>query len=122
MAKTSPVQKSLAHLRKQGWTCCVVEKYLPPRGTMKFGRRIDAMGFGDLLACKKLDAGPKSKSGIALIQTTTKAHMAEHKVKILLLPEFGQWKEAGGITILHGWRKKGARGKRKLWEVSEEIL
>lgn len=86
---------------------------------MKFGRRIDAYGFGDLLACRKY---PDDPGEIALVQTTTKAHMSAHKEKILAIPEFSKWKEAGGIVILHGWRKIGPRGKRKTWQVSEEVL
>jgi hypothetical protein len=123
---SSPVQRSLAHLRKNGWTACVVEKWLPPRGTMKFGRRIDAYGFGDLLACRRLanhfSDRPPWQCEIALVQTTTKAHMAEHKAKILAIPEFHKWKEAGGIVLLMGWRKIGKRGQRKTWQVSEESL
>jgi hypothetical protein len=131
--KTSPTQRSVAYLRKQGWTCCIVEKYLPPRGTMKFGRRIDAFSFGDLLACRVAQYVDSTKElseqlgivtfkEIALVQTTTKVHMPEHKEKILAIPEFHKWKEAGGIVLLHGWRKIGPRGKRKTWQVSEENL
>ena len=104
---------------------CIVEKFLLARGGMKFPRRIDAFGFGDLLACrmKAMVLLPAiTLSGIALVQTTTRANMAAHRVKILAIPEFQKWKNAGGIVLLHGWRKSGARGKRKTWQVTEEIL
>ena len=114
MAKTSPTKRSLDFLRKDGFTCCVVERWLPARGTMKFPRRIDAYGFGDLLACRL--------GQIVLVQTTSGANFNARKAKILTLPEFPKWKEAGGLVLLHGWQKKGSRGKRKLWQVREEFL
>lgn len=89
---------------------------------MKFGRRIDAYNFGDLLACRLVIDAPPHRGEIALVQTTTKVHMPEHKEKILGIPEFHTWKQAGGIVLLHGWRKIGPRGKRKTWQVSEEVL
>ena len=112
--KTSPTQRSLAFMRKSGFTACIVEKFLPARGGMKFPRRIDAFGIGDLLACRP--------GQIVLVQTTTAVHMADHRAKILAIPEFYKWKEAGGLVLLHGWSKKGPRGKRKLWQVREEFL
>lgn len=114
MAKTSPTQRSLAYLRRDGFTVCVVERYIPARGGMKFPRRIDAFNFGDLLACR---AGQ-----IVLVQTTTQSNLAAHRLKILAIPEFYKWKEAGGLVLLHGWRKKGPRGQRKTWQVWEEFL
>jgi hypothetical protein len=118
--KTSPTQRSLAHLRKNGWTACVVEKWIPPRGTMKFGRRIDAFGFGDILACRRGE--PALFGDIALVQTTVMSSMAAHKAKILALSEFQKWKDADGVVVLHGWAKRGPRGKRKLWTLKEEVL
>jgi hypothetical protein len=123
MPRTSPVQRSLKYLRQEGWTCCSVEKWLPPRGTMKFGRRIDALGFGDLLACHSHRHRFTYNEGeIALVQTTTLANMNAHKAKILALPEFAKWKAANGLVLLHGWAKRGPRGKRKLWMLREEAL
>jgi hypothetical protein len=119
--KFSATQYSLKELRGRGWSACVVEKWLPPRGDMKFGRRIDAFGFGDILACR-LNIDEAIGGEIALVQTTTLAHMEEHKAKILAIPEFHKWKEAGGIVLLHGWRKMGPRGGRKTWQVAEELL
>lgn len=81
---------------------------------MKFGRRIDAFGIGDILACRL--------GQVALIQTTVTARQAEHRRIILGNPAYKAWKEAGGIILLHGWAKRGARGKRKTWTVREEVL
>jgi hypothetical protein len=120
--KTSPTARSLAYLRKNGWTACVVEKWLPARGSMKFPRRIDAFGFADILACRTTVDGPPHRGEIALVQTTVMSGMAAHREKILPIAEFHLWKMAGGIVLLHGWRKLGKRGKRKKWEVAEQQL
>lgn len=118
---SKPTQRSLAYLRKNGWTVCIVEKFLPARGGMPFPRRIDAFGFGDLLACRKDCFGLHPKQ-IALVQTTDASSFSKHKAKILAIPEFQKWKAAGGIVLLHGWRKGGARGERKTWQLREEVL
>lgn len=111
---SKPTQRSLKALRDAGYTVCIVEKWIPPRGKMPFGIRIDAFNFGDLLACKPGE--------IALVQTTDHTSFSKHKIKILAIPEFYKWKEAGGIVRLHGWAKRGARGERKVWTLREEIL
>lgn len=124
---SKPCQRSLGYLRKEGWTVCIVEKWIPPRGNMKFGVRIDAFGFADLLACRILPScefrGPHGQ--IALIQTTDHTSFSKHKIKILAIPEFQKWKDAGGIVLLHGWRKgpkDGVRGAKKVWILREESL
>jgi hypothetical protein len=127
---SKPTQRSLAHLRQEGWTVCIVEKYLPARGNMKFPRRIDAFGFGDLLACRAWartdNPTERTEKEIALVQTTgspsSGGWFAQHRAKILALPEFQQWKDAGGLVLLHGWAKRGPRGKRKVWTLREEVL
>lgn len=128
--KTSPTQRSLAYLRKQGWQCAVLERWNPHAMI-----RQDVWGFADLIACREPvrygDTEVKTKlpmtiytrpAQIALVQTTTLAHMVERRAKILAEPRAGVWMRSGGIILLHGWRKIGKRGKRKLWEVKEEVL
>lgn len=127
---SKPTQRSLAYLRKNGWTVCIVEKFLPARGGMPFPRRIDAFNFGDLLACRSRHVEHDKEGGdyiacvkeIALIQTTDHSSFSKHKDKILSIPEFQEWKNAGGITLLHGWGKRGPRGKAKRWTLREEVL
>jgi hypothetical protein len=90
---------------------------------MKFPRRIDAFGFGDILACR--NPADAVFGDIALVQTTVMSSMAAHKAKILALPEFQKWKDADGIVILHGWSRRckdGKRGARKIWTLREEVL
>lgn len=142
MPKTLATQRSLKSLRDNGWSACIVEKFLPAREGMKFPRRIDAFGFGDILACRPPTYGPCpschgelpclrcngvgriciGERGIALVQCCPGASHAEHKEKILAIPEFQKWKDAGGLVFLQSWAKKGPRGKTKRWTMREEEL
>ncbi len=121
---SKPTQRSLKHLRDHGWTVCIVEKYIK-HPNMAFGKRIDAFGIGDLLACRSelLDEGHRTQINgmIALVQCCS-TDFAKHKTKLLAIPELQTWKAAGGEVIIHGWTKKGPRGKRKTWTLREEIL
>jgi len=118
--KTRATQRSLDHLRRNGWTVHIVEKYLPARGSMKFPRRIDAFGVGDILAMRPpMNGLPGS---IALVQCCPGPSHAKHKDKILEIPEFDIWKKAGGRVFLQSWAKKGARGEKKRWTMREEEL
>ena len=129
--KTLATQRSLAKLRREGWMACVVEKWVPPRGKMKFGVRIDAFNFGDILAC--FPSVPfdspigkvRTPGRIALVQCFPLARWKDHVSKFAAMPEIQSWKDAGGIVLLHGWRKgpkDGVRGARKIWILREEIL
>ena len=151
--KTNAVQRSLKILRDNGWTCHIVEKFLPARGSMKFPRRIDAFGIGDILACRPNVYGEQcgychgtgrrtsstglehtcdgcagigklllGKSAIALVQCCPGASHAEHKEKILAIPELATWKAAGGQVFLQSWAKQGPRGEKKKWVMREEVL
>lgn len=118
---SSPCQRSLAHLRKNGWTACVVERFIAPRKI-----RVDAFGFGDILAMRWFrDIGGVAKelnSEIMLVQTTTGSHFAERRKKINSLQSSADWVMSGGKILLHGWSKQGPRGKRKTWTLKEEWL
>jgi len=122
-------------LRKNGWTCHIVEKFLPARGSMKFPRRIDCFNIGDILACRPgvivadyqlTEGSPISEmpGSIALIQCfpNTGGNFAKHKAKILAIPELETWKAAGGRVFLQGWAKQGPRGEKKKWVMREEEL
>ena len=120
---SKPCQRSLAYLRKAGWTVCIVEKFLPARNGMPFPRRIDAFGFADLLACHPhMNRFSYTPGEIALVQTTDASSFSKHKAKILAIPEFQKWKDAGGLVLLHAWGKRGPRGQRKTWVLREEAL
>lgn len=117
--RTRAVQRSLAFLRKNGWQAAIVEKWIPPRGKMKFGVRIDVWGFGDILACVS------DLPSIALIQTFPLARWKDHVERLAAIPELQTWKKAGGLVYLHGWAlkpKDGVRGAKKVWTLREESL
>lgn len=107
MAKTSPTVRSLALLRKGGYSAQVVERYNP------YGRvRVDLFGFIDIVAIKD------GESGVLGVQTTTQAHASERVQKILEIPEAKIWLATGNRILVHGWAKKGKANERKLWKVS----
>jgi hypothetical protein len=109
--RSSPTQRSLAYLRKLGWTVEKVEQRLPIPD--RFVTR-DLFNFIDLIA---IDG-----KRIMGVQTTTMANASKHREKIVALPAYQLWKASGGVVLLHLWRKIGARGERKLWKVEEEVL
>jgi hypothetical protein len=118
--KSRPLQRSKAHMEKNGWSVAIVEKWIPPRGNMEFGVRKDVWGFGDLLACRPQIGIPPP--AIALVQCCRAADMAAHKAKILAIKDYYFWRSAGGKVFLQGWSKKGGRGKVKRWALTEEEL
>ena len=105
-----PVQRSLKHLRDEGWTVAIVEKW-----NQYARRRIDVFGFADLLAMHP-------HGSIALVQCCAGSTMGAHRDKMLAIPELEKWKAAGGRVFLMAWAKKGPRGKRKTWTLRFEEL
>lgn len=102
--KTSPTQRSLAMLREEGWTVAITERWNP------FAKiRQDLFGFIDLLAFRG--------NVVLAVQTTSGDHVAERIAKIRTLQAAALWLESHNRKIVvHGWRKVGERGKRKLWD------
>lgn len=105
----SPTARSLKLLRDDGWHVSVVEKWNPHSKT-----RNDLFGVGDLLAIRG--------DIVALVQVTSAANLGSRRIKIgeSLTPAW--WKTGNRIILLHGWAKKGPRGKRKLWMHTQEEL
>lgn len=102
----SPTQRSLAYLRAAGWYVCIVEKWVP-----QARRRIDAYGWGDLLAVHP------AHPGAVLIQVTTGSHAANRAAKARGNPALVAWLTAGNHLKVYGWRKLKGR-----WQVSERLL
>ena len=103
----TPTQRSLAKLRKEGWLVAIVEKWNP---YVKI--RQDLFGFGDLLAIRANTA--------LIVQTTSGSNVSARLDKIKSSQAAKVWLESPSREIIiHGWRKAGARGKRKLWECRE---
>lgn len=97
------IQRSLQQLRKDGYLVCVVEKWIAA-----IKQRKDAFGFGDLLAVK----GDET----ILVQTTSGSNASARVTKIRDLDEARIWCSSPNRKILvHGWAKRGKRGKVKRW-------
>jgi hypothetical protein len=107
---TSPTQRSLKWLRQRGFTAAITERWNPHAKL-----RQDLFGFIDIVALSSI-------CGIVAVQTTSGPNMAARISKIRDLLAAKVWLDAGGMIIVHGWRKVGARGKRKLWECREVRL
>lgn len=103
---TSPTQRSLAQLRKDGCCAQVVERY------NAFAHiRIDLFGFIDIVSINA------NQSGVTGIQTTSTGNMSARVLKILAIPEARTWLKCGNKIFVHGWSKKGAAGKRKTYQL-----
>lgn len=101
---SSPTQRSLAWLKKYGYEPGIVERWI-----QQARKRIDLLNCIDIVAVKE---------GVILgVQTTSDSSLSAHYKKCLAEPKLRLWLLAGGRFALHGWSKKGARGKRKLWQV-----
>lgn len=94
MAKTSPTQRSLKHLREAGFTCGIVEKW-----NRFAGIRQDLYGWIDILACAP-------GMGIVGIQTTTKANMNARVEKARGNGQLVAFLLSGGHLECHGWAKR----------------
>lgn len=107
----SPTQRSLRHLRDNGFLVQVVESY-----NAFTKRRLDLFGFIDLLAV--------AESQLLGIQTTSGSNLSARRNKILgeCREQARAWLSAGGRIILHGWRKlKVKRGGKAVRYVLREI-
>ena len=91
----TPTQRSLAKLRKDGWTCAIVEKWNPH---VKI--RQDLFGIFDLLCLR----GDETMG----VQVTSGSHVAERVQKIADAENTPIVREANWSLMVHGWRKNSA--------------
>src|SRR3990170_3605571 len=89
----TPTQRSLAYLRRAGWTVAIVEHY---NSWVKI--RQDLFGFADLLAFKPGEAP-------LLVQTTSGTNVSARLQKIRQNKIAALWLEAGFLIHVHGWAK-----------------
>lgn len=106
----SPTQRTLALLRKDGWTCAIVERWNPHARI-----RQDLYGFIDIVAIHP-------DRGILGVQACAGASHAARRTKIIQEPRAWLWRKAGGMIDVCSWSKKGAAGKRKMWEARIEHI
>lgn len=105
MTKTTPAQRTLAMLREQGYRCEVTERW------NSFARiRQDLFQFVDVLAI-----APR----MIAVQTTSGGNVSKRLAKIVALPSARDWVQAGHRIVIHGWAKRGPKGKRKRWTCRE---
>jgi hypothetical protein len=128
LKKTSPTERTLRLLRKQGWTAQIVERWNPYGGARVWrdgkltpvGNRVDLFGVIDVLAVRSFVHGPAS--GVLGVQCTTRDNQAARLGKALATPALRVWLAAGGRFEIWGWAKVGAAGTRKLWAVSVRVV
>lgn len=103
-----PTQRSLNLLRKQGYTCYIVEHF------NAFAKvRRDLFGFIDIAALHP------DKKGVLGVQTTSGSNLAARITKAEALDAYKLWLAAGNAVEFHGWRKilKNGRGtKLATWQ------
>lgn len=103
----SPTQRSLKKLRDEGWHVWIVEHW-----NSFTRRREDLWGFGDILAIRDDDC--------LIVQTTSGTNVAARLEKIRSLAMASEWlRSRTRRIIVHGWAKRGPRGKRKTWTCRE---
>ncbi len=108
---SKPTQRTLALLRKEGYTVAISEKF-----NYYIKIRQDLFGWIDICAIHP------DKKGVLGVQTTSGSNLAARVKKAIALDSFKVWLQAGNRAEFHGWVKKGARGKRKLWTVNKRII
>jgi hypothetical protein len=99
----SPSARSIAECRERGWLADVVE------------RRVHRFVTKDYLGC--IDIIAVTDTGILGIQATGGGNSSHRRDKILAEPRMRRWLAAGARLEIWNWEKRGARGKRKLWQL-----
>jgi hypothetical protein len=95
--KTSPTQRSLAHLREQGYHCEIVEKW-----NSFTKQRKDLWGWCDILAIRK---------GEVLAVQVTASAVSDRIKKIMASDTLSLVRDAGIRIEVHGWRKSAKTNK-----------
>ena len=117
-------EKTVDYFRKEGYVVAPVErrKRFPDRKKRRcnvcghvpmIDIRHDLWNCFDLLACR-----PTSPPQVVLIQTTSAAHHAIRRTKVLTSPEARFWLQAGGAICIQSWKK----GTDRRWHARDEWL
>ena len=105
MAKT-PTARTLAYLRDAGYLAEVVERRLP-----RCIVTVDLFNIADVFALMPNEPP-------LLVQCTTGSNAAARVKKILAAPHLRKVLASGVAVEVWAWSKRGAHGKRKLWDVT----
>lgn len=104
---SSPTQRSLEMLRREGWKVAIVEKWNPA-----VKRRQDLWGFVDILAIRGTET--------LAVQTTSDSNVAGRVRKIGESSDVAAVRAAGWSIHVHGWKSVQAKTKkgttRKQWK------
>lgn len=106
---SSPTQRSLDLLRKDGYLAQITEHW-----NMFAHIRQDLFGFIDIVAIKPGE--------ILAVQTTSRGNTSARIKKIMALSSHEAWLASGGKIQVHGWGKMGKKGKVKHWTVSVQEI
>lgn len=102
----TPTSRSLKYLKELGYTCQVVEKFLP------FAKvRVDLFGGIDIVAIKE------GIPGILGIQATSTGNINARVKKLQEIEALALWKRCGNSLQVWGWGLKGKQGKRKTYQL-----
>ena len=109
--------RSLPWLKANGYIAQKVERWQKiwnPKPGGLAGVRIDLFGIIDIVA---MPAVAQANGSILGVQSTSAQNYSEHERKCLESPNLALWLHSGADFEIHSWRKGGASGKRKLWNV-----
>jgi hypothetical protein len=102
----TPTARTLAHLRRLGFTAARVEVYIPA-----VRQHRDLFGIGDVLGVHPRDRA------VLLIQATTDAHVANRLRRVQARPELPLLLAAGVAVEVWGWSLRDRR-----WRVRRVAL
>jgi len=92
MGKMSPTQRTLKHLRKLGWCCQVVEKWIP-----RVNVRKDLFDAIDIVAIKR------GVWGVLGVQATTRTNLSHRLAKAAASPALELWLWCRNHFQVWGW-------------------
>ena len=130
--KTHATQRSLKHLRDNGWQVFIVEKYIKHPG-MKFGVRQDVWGFGDLLACRseiatkcmncfgtgKAKAHPRGRTFRQCVECSGLGRIIERQGATMLVQCFP---DSGGSGFMKHRQKILSIPEHKVWKAAGNYI
>jgi hypothetical protein len=107
----SPTARTLVHLRKCGYVCDVVERFIAHAGI-----RRDFLGFVDIIAVSRRELG------VLAVQATSLSHVSARLAKARSRPELKVWLKAGAAFEVWGWSQRAGRWEVKRVAVRPEDL
>lgn len=101
----TPTQRTLKYLRERGYTCAIVEKWIP-----QTKRRLDAFGFIDILAVSDTETLAVQSTSASGGNLTARIRKAES------LPTFSKWLDGPRRVVeFIGWRQLKRGYPRPTW-------